>query len=288
MSIIKVNTESGNPYHETDDGKFSSPDGGGNGSASKNKILDVLGLKEEDVDDGKKFFHEEYRQEYYLLKDGTISLEETSFFEKEENTNRNVETTFSKYDKAELERRAAMISTEFFNSTPHAPKQFKAEIIIGLPGSGKSTSITNKLLSDNEYTVLDSDEIKNFIPEYKENHISSEVSRESGIILDDNILPEYYNGGERHGENIIIQRVGRNYHDLINYLDVLKDSGYTVNLKYCKVSKETSKRRVGTRYIETGRWVPVKNYLNKIDLDDVFEKISNLFDSSEIILNEGD
>ncbi len=104
--------------------------------------------------------------------------------------------------------------------------EYKAEIVMGLPASGKST---RRAAPDSEAFCafnLDSDVIKGMLPEYKESHgaAAQSVHQESRDILD-NAVKEFTEG-DKKGCNVIIQTTGNDMDALRKrYIDPFEKGG---------------------------------------------------------------
>ena len=135
-------------------------------------------------------------------------------------------------------------------------KGFRAEIVLGPPAGGKSSVIVDRVSSSTGSRVIDSDEIKKDIPEFNGGDGAGLVHKESSdIILEKMVMPEYYKGGSKCGDNIVIPLVGKKPGYARAYAKALKDAGYEVHLSFNDVSDLNSAKRATTRYAETGRFL---------------------------------
>jgi len=137
-------------------------------------------------------------------------------------------------------------------------KGYRAEIVIGPPASGKSSVVVDKVSRGAKARVIDSDEVKKKFPEYDNGRGASVVHQESQRVLDTRILPEYYKGGSRNGENIVLPIIGRSADSVLYHAEQLKKSGYDVHLSFCDVKPETAVKRAVARFIEEGRFISPK------------------------------
>ena len=135
-------------------------------------------------------------------------------------------------------------------------KGFRAEIVIGPPAGGKSSVIVDKVSQKTKSRVLDSDEVKKELPEFDNGDGAGVVHKESAdVILEKLMMKDYYKGGAKHGDNIVIPVVGKKPENVLKYAEKLKADGYDVHLSFNDVSALNSAKRATTRYVETGRFL---------------------------------
>lgn len=132
---------------------------------------------------------------------------------------------------------------------------FRAEIVIGPPAAGKSSVIVDRVSKNTQARVLDSDEVKKRLSGYDDGRGAGKVHEESSHILEQRIMPQFYEGGQHHGDNLVIPIVGKNPRKVEKYLQALKSAGYEVHLSFNDVKPETSMKRAVCRYISEGRWL---------------------------------
>ena len=125
----------------------------------------------------------------------------------------------------------------------------RVEIIIGYPSSGKST-ISNQISNLSHARILDSDIVKEKIPEYNDGLGVEKVHQESKAILDD-IIKECI----KKGENAVLPIIGAKTPKLNRMLKQFTDAGYTINLTIVNLPKNKCMARNITRFIETGRLI---------------------------------
>lgn len=127
----------------------------------------------------------------------------------------------------------------------------KLTILIGLPASGKST-LSNEFSRDNSARIVDSDEVKKLLKEYNNGSNASLVHEESSKITD--VLFERCLA---RGENIVYPKVGANLEKIEADIKKAHDAGYSVNVVYMHLQKNKTKARLLSRFLNTGRWLPL-------------------------------
>ena len=136
-------------------------------------------------------------------------------------------------------------------------KEYKATIVVGLPAAGKSTRIANPLSEEQGAFIMDSDEMKKLIPEYRDTNggAADAVHKESKNLME-SALGEF-TGGSMKGTNLVIPVIGDDAGKLYKkYIKMLFDAGYDVEIAYKKADARSSANRVVSRAIKDGRFIP--------------------------------
>lgn len=129
-----------------------------------------------------------------------------------------------------------------------------AELVLGLPASGKSTRVTDPDSAEMGAFIFDCDVIKTLIPEYQESYglAADAVHTESMMIMND-CMTEFTEGSMK-GVNFILPIVSTDLNELMDtYITPLEDAGYTVHVKYCDSELNESLARNLARELRTGR-----------------------------------
>ena len=135
-------------------------------------------------------------------------------------------------------------------------KDYRAEIVLGPPAGGKSSVIVDKVSTNTNSRVVDSDDIKKLLPEFDNGNGAGLVHTESAdIILEKLVMPQFYKNGKHSGENIVIPIVGKQPRAALQYLTKLKEAGYTVHLSFNEVPASVSAKRATSRFLEEGRFL---------------------------------
>lgn len=132
--------------------------------------------------------------------------------------------------------------------------EYKAEIVMGLPASGKTTRIADPDSEALSAFSLDSDVIKEMLPEYKESRgaAAQSVHQESREIL--NKVVKEFTEGNMKGCNVIIQTTGNNMDEMRKrYIDPFEKAGYNVKIVLADAKLNESLARAVMRGLSTGR-----------------------------------
>lgn len=138
-------------------------------------------------------------------------------------------------------------------------KNSEAFLIIGLPASGKS-SIAKPIIKANGALQIDSDDVKEQLPEFSNGLLAKAVHEESSNVAEDLLKFAMSNG-----DNIVLPLVGRTESNLQEKIGKLKESGYKVHLIYLELPMEETIRRGKNRFKEEGRLVPI-DYIRSVGL----------------------
>ncbi len=147
----------------------------------------------------------------------------------------------------------------------------RADIVIGLPAAGKSLVLVDPLSAFFKSRIVDSDVVKEKIPEFNNGFGAGNVHEESKLI-NECIL----NNAINKGENIVLPVVGSNYDKVLSKINNFKNSGYKVYLHLNELPMYKALGRMINRFVETGRYLsPSLIYKYKNKPTEVFEKIIN-------------
>ena len=141
-------------------------------------------------------------------------------------------------------------------------RERKAFIILGPPGSGKSTAVANQILSEHGALEVDSDIAKARLPEYADGINAQGVHVESKEIVDRLVLPRAIAAGD----NLVIPKVGSQGvgGSAEQLLRTLQDAGYTTEIILVDLDPELAAGRSVARYLNTGRFVDPHYVLGKV------------------------
>ena len=135
-------------------------------------------------------------------------------------------------------------------------KQNKAVIVMGLPAAGKSTSIVNPLSQMLGAKVIDSDIIKELLPEYNKGKGSMLVHEESSS-LNKRFLAEITESAKitKQGENVIVPIVGDTVEKVEKYIKQLTEAGYEVQVALNELPNNQASLRNLMRYFNVNRLI---------------------------------
>lgn len=126
----------------------------------------------------------------------------------------------------------------------------RADIVIGLPAAGKSSVLADPLSQQHQSRIIDSDMVKEMLPEFDNGYGAGRVHEESKGIAN-----EWFDTSVLNGDNIVYPIVGSDLVKVIEHIDRLKANGYSVYLHLNELSNHKATGRAIRRFFETGRFV---------------------------------
>lgn len=136
----------------------------------------------------------------------------------------------------------------------------RLDIVLGLPASGKSSTIVSDISRIYQSKLIDCDEAKKLLPEFNRGWGSNVVHRES-----QRIELKTFRRALRSGENIVLPKVGGNAQKLMNtYIALAKDAGYKVHIHYVELNRNVALGRMLERFLDDGRFLD-PNLIDKYD-----------------------
>ena len=156
---------------------------------------------------------------------------------------------------------------EVYNGDVRRDKRI--DIVVGLPASGKSSSIVNPLSEYYKSVVIDSDIIKTMLPEFNDGWGASLVHEESS-----KINMELLEKSMVDGKNIVLPVVGAKVSSVETYIGIAKKMGYDVNVHLNELSNAKATGRLLLRYFNDKRFIPPNVVTEKGNKPtDVYEQI---------------
>ena len=133
----------------------------------------------------------------------------------------------------------------------------KAYLLMGGPGSGKSSILDNLVPDRSNYVVADPDAVKSAMPEYRKAMASGDSSAASKVHgeskqITGGIVSQAISGRR----NMIYDGTGGNKQEYEKMIASLKTAGYRTSLVMTHVALQEGLQRVALRANETGRRVP--------------------------------
>ena len=134
-----------------------------------------------------------------------------------------------------------------------------ADVVLGLPASGKSNARVNKIRDLHRSVLIDADEAKILVDEFEGGRGAAQVHEESAQIAEGRVLPRAMD----NGDNVVLALVGKNPSKIESILQNLKDTGYQVRLHFVDLPAEKAKQRTVSRFVEDHRFVSI-DYLEGV------------------------
>lgn len=127
----------------------------------------------------------------------------------------------------------------------------RLDIVIGLPGAGKSSSLVDIISQEFHSKVIDNDIAKEQFAEYQDGLGARLVHKESQMVCErvlENALAKH--------ENIVLPKVGSNVNKLLdNIIASAKEQNYEVNVHFVDLERDKTLGRMLGRLISDGRFL---------------------------------
>ena len=135
-------------------------------------------------------------------------------------------------------------------------KEYKMELVLGLPASGKSTMICDPDSEEMGAFILDPDVIKAALPEYVESHgAASDSVHFEGMKIFQDALNAFLNG-DMKGTNVVLPIVGTDTQEMLdNYIRPFEEAGYFVKIKFREAKTNEAAARVVMRELAGGQLI---------------------------------
>lgn len=134
----------------------------------------------------------------------------------------------------------------------------RLDIVIGPPAAGKSSALVNPISQKYQSRVLDSDMVKERLPEYQGGLNSGYLHTESRYIWE-----QIKHEAMANGDNIVLPVVGHSIDGILTDAANFKNQGYTVNVHYLELDGSKAMGRALNRFLEDGRYID-PSYLAKM------------------------
>ena len=225
------------------------------GRSTSPEMLDILQrmdsgeiVSEEEIESTPEII--EARQQFAEIIE-EIGTDSTSKIDTEQRDNMRLEI------REKLQAAGSVVKDENGKTsmTGEVREESRLDIVIGLPAAGKSSVIVDSLSQEHGSKVIDSDDAKKEIPEFRDGIGANIVHVESA-----NINNAIFDDAISKGKNVILPIIGSTPESVKkNYIDVVKGHGYKVYVHYVEVRPETARMRMLGRFITDGRFVDYKN-----------------------------
>ncbi len=135
-------------------------------------------------------------------------------------------------------------------------KEYRMELVLGLPASGKSTRIVDPDSEEQSAFILDPDMIKEQLPEYIESHgAAADAIHFEGMKIFNEAV-KAFTMGDLKGTNVILPIVSGNLDELMeNYIRPFEEAGYTVKVKFREALPNEAAARVVMRELAGGQLI---------------------------------
>ena len=174
------------------------------------------------------------------------------------------------YKRAREEKHEKILDGIFKDSERAKPKNGEKPTVIflgGRGGSGKS-KFNGLVYDEKNYIVLDADEIKKQIEEYR-GYNAFEVHEESSDILNRAIKI-----ARRKGLNIVLDATMKTLSSTEQKIKSFADDGYNVEMYYMHLPREKAAERAIGRFMgNNGRYVPLEILLGMKENEENFDKL---------------
>jgi len=164
-----------------------------------------------------------------------------------------------KIDTPERKELRKKVADDLYNhNIENRTRNREATIILGLPGSGKSTFAKPAL--DGGALEIDPDLAKAQLPEFQGGVGAFATHEESSAITRDVLQKAVTNG-----DNFVWPRID-SPDKVVKDLKALKDAGYKINVQFLDTSQEEATANAISRFLKTGRYVSldtIKSYGDK-------------------------
>ena len=155
------------------------------------------------------------------------------------------------------------------------------DIVIGLPASGKSSALVNKISAENHAMVIDNDEAKKQFPEFNDGWGGNAVHRESQFVS-----KFVFDIALKDGKNIVLPKIGSDTDKLVkDYINPALNKGYIINIHYVDIPRNKALGRLLERFCYEGRYLQpslINKYNNEIEGDKI-KQAYEMLKNSELI-----
>lgn len=221
------------------------------------------------VKNNKKYTEAEIRQKIEKALDYNLNIAKT-----QRQTYQYYSDGKGHYDKNRIALHKKILNDIFMHEKDAKPKDGKAPTFImlgGRGGSGKSKfgeDGNTKVYDKKNYIVLDADEIKKSLPEYRGDN-AFEVHEESS-----DLLKKALKIARLKGLNVVLDGTMSGYKSTEKKLKAFEESGYNIEMYYMHLPREKSTERAIGRFMKKGgRFVPLNVLLEMKDNEENFDKL---------------
>lgn len=182
------------------------------------------------------------------------------------------------------------IINRFTADVPKAAEgqELQAIVMMGATASGKS-SIANGIDKSGLFVLMNADEVKEHIPEYKE-AVGASARNAAAMVHEESSLlaKQIRDKAIANRQNIVIDATGKDADKFEKQLMILKKAGYKIHLIMPDLDPETGMKRALMRAEKRGRYVPpqfVKEAYENVPKN--FPRIAKLANTFRLYDNRG-
>lgn len=124
------------------------------------------------------------------------------------------------------------------------------DIVIGPPAAGKSSALADPISQLHGSRILDSDMVKERLPEYQGGLNSGYLHNESR-----HVWTQMQQAAIQAGDNVVLPIVGHNYNSVLKSIQPYLDAGYTVQVHYLELEGSKTLGRALNRFLTDGRYI---------------------------------
>ena len=161
-------------------------------------------------------------------------------------------------------------------------KEYRMEVVLGLPASGKSSRIVDPDSEAMGAFILDPDMIKEQMPEYIESHgAGADAIHFEGMKIFNDAIAVFLSG-DMKGTNAILPIVSTDLDDLMNtYIKPFEEAGYNVKVKFREAEPNAAAARVVMRELGGGQLINSKVvFIYSVGVDKVYDQIKVMINSN--------
>ena len=144
------------------------------------------------------------------------------------------------------------------------------DIVIGPPAAGKSSALADPISQLHGSRILDSDMVKERLPEYQGGLNSGYLHNESRYVW-----TQMQQAAIQAGDNVVLPIVGHDINSVLTTMQRYKDAGYSVQVHYLELDGSKTLGRALNRFLTDGRYIDPA-YLAKVSdgrITQVYEQL---------------
>lgn len=144
------------------------------------------------------------------------------------------------------------------------------DIVIGPPAAGKSSALADPISQLHGSRILDSDMVKERLPEYQGGLNSGYLHNESRYVW-----TQMQQAAIQAGDNVVLPIVGHDINSVLTTMQRYKDAGYSVQVHYLELDGSKTLGRALNRFLTDGRYID-PTYLAKVSdgrITQVYEQL---------------